>query len=106
MDPLDVSARVEGLRPGLESPYKMFEMIGSDEFPLFSTDYPHWDFDSAHHVFPSSFPKDLRQKILADNARGSTTSRGRPCSATLCAEGKSWNRRPCLPSRSEGGALP
>jgi uncharacterized protein len=49
--------------------YRMFEMIGSDEFLLFSTDYPHWDFDSPHHVFPSSFPKDLRQKILADNAR-------------------------------------
>ncbi|MGI8649419.1 MAG: amidohydrolase family protein [Rubrobacter sp.] len=49
--------------------YQMFEMIGSDEFLMFATDYPHWDFDSPHHVFPTSFPKDLRRKILFDNAR-------------------------------------
>lgn len=49
--------------------YRMFEMIGSDEFLLFSTDYPHWDFDSPQHVFPSTFPKDLRRKILSSNAR-------------------------------------
>ena len=49
--------------------YQMFEMIGSDEFLIFSTDYPHWDFDDPRHVFPSTFPKPLRKKILADNAR-------------------------------------
>lgn len=48
--------------------YQMFDMIGSDEFLLFSTDYPHWDFDSPDRVFPSSFPKDVRQKVLHDNA--------------------------------------
>lgn len=52
-----------------EDLYRMFEMIGSDDFLLFSTDYPHWDFDSPSHVFPKSFPKDLRRRILADNAR-------------------------------------
>jgi predicted TIM-barrel fold metal-dependent hydrolase len=49
--------------------YQMFEMIGSEEFLLFSTDYPHWDFDSPQHVFPSSFPNELRRKILSENAR-------------------------------------
>lgn len=49
--------------------YQMFEMIGSDDFLIFSTDYPHWDFDDPRHVFPSTFPKDLRKRILADNAR-------------------------------------
>lgn len=49
--------------------YRMFEMIGSDEFLMFSTDYPHWDFDSPWHVFPPSFPRELRKKILSDNAR-------------------------------------
>ncbi|MBA2443544.1 MAG: amidohydrolase [Rubrobacter sp.] len=49
--------------------YRMFEMIGSEEFLLFSTDYPHWDFDSPSQVFPKSFPKDLREKILSSNAR-------------------------------------
>lgn len=52
-----------------EDLYRMFEMIGSDDFLLFSTDYPHWDFDSPSHVFPKSFPKELRKRILADNAR-------------------------------------
>jgi uncharacterized protein len=49
--------------------YQMFEMIGSEEFLVFSTDYPHWDFDSPQHAFPKSFPKELRRKILAENAR-------------------------------------
>ncbi len=49
--------------------YRMFEMIGSEDFLMFSTDYPHWDFDSPYHVFPPSFPKDLRKKILSENAR-------------------------------------
>jgi len=86
--------------------YKMFEIIGSNEFLLFSTDYAHWDFDSPHNGFPSSFPNYLRRKILADNARGLQNFRGRPCGATLCAEGKSWTRRPCGPPSSEGGASP
>ncbi|MGH3086385.1 MAG: amidohydrolase family protein [Rubrobacteraceae bacterium] len=49
--------------------YRMFEMIGTDEFLMFSTDYPHWDFDSPRHVLPKTFPKDLRRKILSENAR-------------------------------------
>lgn len=49
--------------------YQMFEIIGSEEFLLFATDYLHWDFDSPQHVFPSSFPKELRLKILSENAR-------------------------------------
>ena len=52
-----------------EDLYQMFEMIGSEEFLLFSTDYPHWDFDDPDRVFPASFPKELRRKILYDNAR-------------------------------------
>ena len=49
--------------------YRMFELIGSEEFLVFSTDYPHWDFDDPERVFPKSFPKELRKKILYDNAR-------------------------------------
>jgi predicted TIM-barrel fold metal-dependent hydrolase len=48
--------------------YQMFEMVGSDEFLMFSSDYPHWDFDSPETSLPSSFPADLRQKIMVDNA--------------------------------------
>jgi uncharacterized protein len=49
--------------------FQMFEMVGTDEFLMFSTDYPHWDFDSPRHVFPKTFPKELRRKILSENAR-------------------------------------
>jgi len=49
--------------------YRKFEMIGSEEFLVFSTDYSHWDFDSSQQVFPKSFPKELRRKILAEHAR-------------------------------------
>ena len=47
----------------------MFEMIGSDEFLTFATDYPHWDFDSPEKAIPRTFPKDVWQKILYDNAK-------------------------------------
>jgi uncharacterized protein len=48
---------------------RMLEMIGSDEFLLFSTDYPHWDFDDPSRAFPSAFPRELTRKILSENAR-------------------------------------
>ncbi|HYN96771.1 MAG TPA: amidohydrolase family protein [Pilimelia sp.] len=67
--------------------YQMFEMVGSDEFLMFSSDYPHWDFDSPEHSLPSSFPADLRQKIMYDNAASfyrlpDRTAAGRPGTAS------------------------
>jgi hypothetical protein len=47
----------------------MFEMVGSEDFLMFATDYPHWDFDSPEQALPHTFPRDLRQKILTTNAR-------------------------------------
>jgi predicted TIM-barrel fold metal-dependent hydrolase len=35
---------------------------------LFSTDYPHFDFDSPARSLPGGLPVDLKQKILFDNA--------------------------------------
>lgn len=35
---------------------------------LFSTDYPHWDFDAPTQAMPRSVPRELREKIFAGNA--------------------------------------
>ena len=43
------------------------DRIGSDEMLLFSTDYPHWQFDG-QDVLPDGLPADSLQKILIDNA--------------------------------------
>lgn len=48
--------------------HQMFEMVGTDEFLMFSSDYPHWDFDSPTRTLPATFPADVRQKVLYENA--------------------------------------
>ncbi|MET7331189.1 amidohydrolase family protein [Nonomuraea sp. NPDC005650] len=35
---------------------------------LFSTDYPHWDFDAPTQSLPRSLPKETRERIFAGNA--------------------------------------
>jgi predicted TIM-barrel fold metal-dependent hydrolase len=42
--------------------------IGEDVL-MFSTDYPHWDFDNPHRAFQTAVPPDLRTRIMNDNAR-------------------------------------
>ncbi len=42
---------------------------GSDEMLCFSTDYPHWDYDSPEQALPPGLPDDLKRKIFSDNAR-------------------------------------
>lgn len=42
--------------------------VGSDEMFLFSTDYPHWDFDSPFEAFPRDLPEELHEKIMFRNA--------------------------------------
>jgi predicted TIM-barrel fold metal-dependent hydrolase len=48
---------------------QMIDMMGSEEMLLFSTDYPHWNFDSPLRSLPTSIPLDLRRKIFSENAR-------------------------------------
>lgn len=43
------------------------DMFGPDHL-MFSSDYPHWDFDSPYEAMPSSLPIENRRKILGENA--------------------------------------
>ena len=47
----------------------LIEQLGSDELLMFSSDYPHWHFDSPGQALPAGLPPELRRMILADNAR-------------------------------------
>lgn len=47
---------------------QFIDMIGSEEMLLFSTDYPHFDFDSPARSLPGGLPVELKRKILFDNA--------------------------------------
>jgi len=43
------------------------EIVQAERTLLFSSDYPHWDFDNPLTAF-SFFPADLKQRIFVDNA--------------------------------------
>jgi hypothetical protein len=42
--------------------------MGSDEMIIFSTDYPHWQFEGAD-VIPKGISRDLARKIMVDNPK-------------------------------------
>lgn len=45
---------------------RVIEHIGSEDMLLFSTDYPHWQFDG-DDPFPAALPEAMRRRILVDN---------------------------------------
>lgn len=48
---------------------RLVEMLESDRMFVFSTDYPHWDFDAPEDSIPRELPAALRHRILYANAR-------------------------------------
>ncbi len=54
--------------PDRESVLRIFDHLQSDELLLFSTDYPHWQFDGAG-ALPEGLPDSLVRKIMIDNPR-------------------------------------
>ena len=46
---------------------QIFEMIGGPQMILFSSDYPHWDFDSPATRTPGA-PAEWKERILWRNA--------------------------------------
>jgi uncharacterized protein len=47
---------------------KLIDLMGTDEILTFSTDYPHFDFDSPDAAIPVGLPEGLREKIFWKNA--------------------------------------
>jgi hypothetical protein len=45
---------------------RLMDQIGSDEMLLFSTDYPHWQFDGMA-AMPAGIEPGLAKKIMAEN---------------------------------------
>jgi uncharacterized protein len=52
--------------PEPETLNRLFDHMQSDELILFSTDYPHWQFDG-DEVLPQGLSPDLVRKIMIDN---------------------------------------
>jgi predicted TIM-barrel fold metal-dependent hydrolase len=48
---------------------QIIKQMDCDELLMFSTDYPHWHFDSPEAALPGHLPGQLRHKILSENAR-------------------------------------
>lgn len=46
----------------------IFDMIDAGKTLMFSSDYPHWDFDSPTHSFPK-LPDDLHRRIFGETAK-------------------------------------
>jgi predicted TIM-barrel fold metal-dependent hydrolase len=47
---------------------QIFEQLNSDSLLMFSTDYPHWHFDTAEDALPVGITEAQRSRILYDNA--------------------------------------
>jgi uncharacterized protein len=54
--------------------HRIIDHLGSDALLLFSSDYPHWQFDG-DGLMPAGIPADLARKIMVDNPRATYFAR-------------------------------
>jgi predicted TIM-barrel fold metal-dependent hydrolase len=47
---------------------RIFEMMDAEHILMYSSDYPHWDFDCPRTAFPK-LPEGTRRRIFEQNAR-------------------------------------
>lgn len=47
---------------------KLIDLMGTDDILVFSTDYPHFDFDDPQTAIPKALPETTREKIFWSNA--------------------------------------
>ena len=73
-------------------PTEMFQQLmdhmGADEMLLFSTDYPHWQFDG-EAVLPEGLSRELVRKIMIDNPRDDLFAAGDPVTTGSSAADRS-----------------
>jgi predicted TIM-barrel fold metal-dependent hydrolase len=60
MQPIDAADEADAIA-------RLVDHIKSDQLFLFSTDYPHWQFDG-DDALPPGLPSELSRKILSENA--------------------------------------
>src|SRR5262249_33718876 len=53
--------------PNQEALLQVFRLIGAETQLMFSTDYPHWDYDDPKTALPR-MSKELRRRIMYENA--------------------------------------
>ena len=56
---------------------RIMDQLQSDDMLLFSTDFPHWQFDS-DEMLPAGLSPALREKILIGNPLATYPRLGRP----------------------------
>ena len=47
---------------------QMLEMFPAEKMLMFSSDYPHWDFDNPRTIL-NSLPTEMKKRIFYQNAR-------------------------------------
>ena len=62
VQPVDPPADLRQLRD-------VIDQIDCDDLLMFSTDYPHWHFDTPAEAFPVTLPEPQMRKIMSENAR-------------------------------------
>lgn len=65
---------------------KTIDLMGSDDLLVFSTDYPHFDFDDPHSAVPRSLPEPLREKMFWSNGASLYGISGPPTRPATCSE--------------------
>ena len=57
---------------------ELLQIVGqldSEDMLMFSSDYPHWHFDSPEEAFPAQLPQSLTRKILSETRGRFTDSK-------------------------------
>jgi predicted TIM-barrel fold metal-dependent hydrolase len=47
---------------------EQFESLGLAEHLMYSSDYPHWDFDAPDQALPRAFGEERTRRIMSENA--------------------------------------